>query len=570
MRFMFRMKSAGTAVGMVLLSPWAGFWADAETRPTVEATVDPVSDVAKLRHDFISGDYGLQLVRVSEFERQAIALLDEAPLRLGPLSSAILDLSQVNLVGQLAALRYYEFVESDQADEHRVQVDLIATAMSKGRSGSESSPYRAHSVAEARALVEHGGGKSIGSIYTIGEESTFLARISVLRDGKPLTYQYFDLTPYRRVMERMEERAAQHQASGLRPGLLGMMMQMGDTTARLTMGQVLLQDGRPADALRVLEPARASDNALVDPLLARAYRGVASQTAGDGRKELLDSAVHHLYQASASGYDSAMRELAHFHFSSFIEDGSGAEGLVLLELAANRGNRAAALEMALHLAGGTFGAIDRSRADAMIGDQLNDPPTSEQRTLAKQLLLPDAYGYALPSTSALARYAPTERQSEVADLAVKWLKSAARNDADLLVLLAQMYARGAYVDQSFRKARSHFRRAARLDPDDPELVNNIAWTLAVTHHERLRNPRFALRIMVPMMNNDEDAGSSPAYIDTLAAIHAALGSFAEAVKLQRRAIAIAAREGYPEGMLTELQERLAAFEERQAVIDAVP
>ena len=106
-------------------------------------------------------------------------------------------------------------------------------------------------------------------------------------------------------------------------------------------------------------------------------------------------------------------------------------------------------------------------------------------------------------------------------------------------------------------------------PDDVNIVNEVAWTLAVTHLEPLRKPSYALEIMDHAMNADEEARKNPAYLDTWAAAYAANGNFQRAIALQQQAVD-AAKEKEESDVVAVLQEHLESFQRGQTVIDPVP
>ena len=138
-----------------------------------------------------------------------------------------------------------------------------------------------------------------------------------------------------------------------------------------------------------------------------------------------------------------------------------------------------------------------------------------------------------------------------------------------MLLLGNLYAKGVGVSQSYRQALTWFKSAVSTSPDDVNIVNEVAWTLAVSHLEPLRKPSYALEIMDRAMSGDEEARKNPAYLDTWAAAYAANGNFARAVALQQQAVD-AAKEQEEAEVVEVLQEHLAAFQRGETVIDPVP
>ena len=567
---MRRVDVVGSVGALFLLSACATSDAIQEQTASFAEVLEADTEIVEARDDAVRSDNGLRLLRIAKFERQAMSLYYDEPLRLGPLSSAILKVLPVNMVGQLAAQRFYAFVESDKATYHRDQAEKIALAMALGRNGTLEAPFRAHSVAEARAFVIHDGNQPIGSIYAASEEFPLMVRISVLREGESVEHQYFEVFPVLNVAElfRQQPKFAQ-EARGPGPIVLETLVRLGDVTARVTIGQLLVSNGQINDALRVLDRANASDNLLVDLLMARAYRALALKSEEERMERNLQSAYHYR-QAATSGYDSAMFELALLNLSGALGEDAKHDGIEILERAAGVGNSNAMFHLALHLVGGVLWQPDAERAKTLLDAVLQEPPTIEHRQVANELLFSPAHGDGEEEIQLVDYFSPPERRQAVRDFALEWLRETAKNDLEAMVMLAGQFARGIHVRQDFRKSRALFRKAARRDPGNSELVNSIAWTLTVTHHQRLRDPRYALKIMDTMMSKDENAVSEPAYIDTLAAIHAALGDFEKAVTLQRKAIEYASTEDFPEELRQELGEHMDAFMKRQTVIDPVP
>ena len=138
-----------------------------------------------------------------------------------------------------------------------------------------------------------------------------------------------------------------------------------------------------------------------------------------------------------------------------------------------------------------------------------------------------------------------------------------------MLLLGNLYAKGVGVSQNYRQALTWFKSAVNKSPDDVNIVNEVAWTLAVTHLERLRKPSYALEIMDHAMKGDEAARKNPAYLDTWAAAYAANGNFTQAVALQQQAVQ-AARDQEDTAVVEVLEAHLDAFQRGETVIDPVP
>ncbi|MFM8354530.1 MAG: hypothetical protein ACKOBM_06460, partial [Gammaproteobacteria bacterium] len=114
-----------------------------------------------------------------------------------------------------------------------------------------------------------------------------------------------------------------------------------------------------------------------------------------------------------------------------------------------------------------------------------------------------------------------------------------------------------------------YRKAVAAAPLEPTLVNEIAWTLAVSTDIELREPDYARGIMDTLMSGNADARKRPEYIDTWAAAHAASGDFERARALQSEAVTLAEDDAFAD-VRTILAEHLALFERGETVSEAVP
>ncbi|MEE8476669.1 MAG: tetratricopeptide repeat protein [Myxococcota bacterium] len=83
-------------------------------------------------------------------------------------------------------------------------------------------------------------------------------------------------------------------------------------------------------------------------------------------------------------------------------------------------------------------------------------------------------------------------------------------------------------------AARHYREALRLDPGMRGVGNNLAWLLATSASEFLRDPQEAIRIVEAMLESRDS--ESAAWLDTLAAGYAAAGRFEDAIRTVNDAI----------------------------------
>lgn len=138
--------------------------------------------------------------------------------------------------------------------------------------------------------------------------------------------------------------------------------------------------------------------------------------------------------------------------------------------------------------------------------------------------------------------------------ALQWLeKSAAQDHAPAQDMLASLYYRGIGVPRDYRRARELFEKAVARSylPS----MNNLAWLLATCPDASLRDGKRAVQLLEPVMDQ------SVQMLDTLAAAHAETGNFAQAISLQRRAIAAIGQTRDPR--MASALDRLQAYAARQ-------
>jgi Flp pilus assembly protein TadD len=110
------------------------------------------------------------------------------------------------------------------------------------------------------------------------------------------------------------------------------------------------------------------------------------------------------------------------------------------------------------------------------------------------------------------------------------------------------------------EAVSHYRQALILHPGSPEVANNLAWLLATSDDDSVRDPAQALRLAQHSLElaDSED----PALLDTLAAAHANRGRYKRAVRIIHKALEAESLDKDPE-LAAEMRLRLKLYEARQ-------
>ncbi|HEV3415965.1 MAG TPA: tetratricopeptide repeat protein [Pirellulales bacterium] len=136
-------------------------------------------------------------------------------------------------------------------------------------------------------------------------------------------------------------------------------------------------------------------------------------------------------------------------------------------------------------------------------------------------------------------------------------------NADAHYELALSLSRLGRIDEAI----AHNEEALGLRPDWPEALNNLAWILATSHDDRLRNQKRA----VELANRARELADfkMPLVLDTQAAALADAGKFPEAVKIAEKAVALA-RDTGQEKTAKEIEARLDLYRAGKAYREPAP
>lgn len=141
------------------------------------------------------------------------------------------------------------------------------------------------------------------------------------------------------------------------------------------------------------------------------------------------------------------------------------------------------------------------------------------------------------------------------DEAARELERAARDGAEPALVLA---ATGVLAERrgDTAAAVSAYEQSLRSDPDDWEVLNNLAWIRAAHPDSALRDPVQAVELARRAVELEPDH----AFVrGTLAAAYASAGRWADAITAQERALALLEADGDPTASASTFSERLAAY-----------
>lgn len=527
------------------------------------AAID-TDEIARIRQAFLATpDFDERIRGVTLLEDQVEVLLPaEQPLRLGPVGSAILENYRASLSGHRALAVFYRHVGMpEQAAIHDGWIEAIARAIESGGDGSLDEPYPALSPNEADAYLRVRGLAPVGSTYRESPDHPLMLWIAASREDQPLDNVFFDLTPlYSAIASSVDRNPATVFPAGppetcetlgicdeFNPSaFIGVLARGNDPAALMFMGWKGARN--IDDVMRALYFAARAGNAMANGLLARLWRNTAINASSE-REKYMRRAEQEYQVAIGAGFDDAMFDLGTLYVGGAYGGDRTEDGLALIRRAAE---------------------LDNTNALAFLGwRHVSGDYVERDHQLAEQYFLRAA---ALDGQGKLA-YARFLMHPDVEQgfnkRAYQWIRQVARDDnADAMVLIGDLYARGLHVGQSVRRAQSWFKNAVKAAPDDPYLVNEVAWRLAVTHLPRLRDERYALEIMERIMEASEEARRNPAYLDTWAAAYAANGDFERAIAVQEEAIEVA--QATSDDDLPILLEHLEAFRAGEEISEQVP
>ncbi len=540
----------------------------------VAQAADVPVDLQELRRAFLARpDFDERLRQLVDLEAQVLVAIDERPLRLGAVGSAILDLYYGSLAGHQALARFYDFVDSaDQAAYHERWIAAILADIEGAGDGSLGSPYPVVFANQAKAYLVARGLTSVGTTYEQTDSYAFMLLAAARQDTERIEFVRFDLSDTYMAYEAAvrEDKTtvlpvAGSQATCVDLGIceafntyafVHLLGDGGDSAAQVLIGRTLmgLPNGeRLESAAEWLLQAAQGGNALANLWLADLCLGLAYGSTPSSAQIWIERAERPFLLAVAAGFDGAMVKLGLLYLTGEYGDDKRPAGIGLLERAARLDNVDALRNLAgLHIEG-TF--VDRD-FDAAEGYYLRAAEVDDAAKIdyARFLLQPN-YGRSFN------------------DRAYGWVREAAKaKDPHGMLLLAQLFHTGSHVGQSTSRARSWFKRAVRVAPDDPYVVNQAAWTFTVTRIPRLRDARYAQKIMDRVMADEgTDARKDPAYLDTWAAAYAANGDFERAIAIQQEAIEQAQSDSGQRQTLPILLEHLAAFRAGERISDeAIP
>ena len=514
-------------------------------------------------------DFAEQLGYMTSLEARVLALNKDEPLAMGALGSALVERNPNNLTGNYALTAFYQHLDAAEATAtHRLAFDQRQREILASGDGSQERPYRVTSRAEAILTVMQDEQVIVGSIYqSIGSMPLQLLLLSRKDSASPVASRYFDLSIIASAL------GAEDEGSRDNPwGALRILADNDDSAARAAIGTYLAGQRRYESAIGWLEMAGQEPNLLAHTLLARIfwYQSGLTGTKSEGdstpaktAQGLMAKAVENHVKAIDLGSTESMYTLGRWlledtHTSSedpvLSPQKKQEKALLLLQQAGGLGHA----ESYIYLA-----------SQYQRGSRLPKSDDLANRYFAKAADLRNP-----KAVISYARYVAGSSERESQTRLMPLLRELAdADDPEAMVVIGNLYAKGVEVRRSARKAMRWYKKAVdqvqSSHHGNAAIVNEVAWTLAVTGQKGLQKPDYAQEIMDEMMSSNKQVQNHPEYLDTWAATYAANGNFPKAIELQKRALHFA-RTQERDDVIVILQNHLESFEAGANITDDIP
>ena len=514
---------------------------------------------------------------VSELESQALLYLEQEPLKLGSIGSAILEKDPSNLIGRLALSKFYSSLGTiETGTDFKESYEESLKVISESGNGSPGKPWVVSSNQAAELFLKDTGISRVGGVYQSNLQQKLGLMIIGLESEEPQPKEYyFDLSHLLNSANAHLSTDKTQDSDNPWP-LLRLLSENRDSAAQSAIGAYLVKQKNYKAAINWLTAAAQQDNLFAHTLLARIFwsqfSGIEQMLRSDKdqstltaenreslRSQLNDlktkSQSHHR-QAISLGSVESMYTLGRLLFEGRFGPGKVIEGQKLLEQSGKLGNAESFLFLAHHYRFGNIVQQDISRSTTFFSKatKLRNPEAIV--AFARFLLSPAGEGF---------------REEEKFGIVRLLEELVAEKEPEAMVVLGNLSAAGVQTNQSFRQAISWYKKAVKtasnnIDETSDEVINEVAWILATTSKKSLKRARYALRIIDKRMQDSALAREKPEFLDTWAAALAANGQFEKAIEVQNRAISKATEQDRDD-VLEILERHLKSFKLNQPITE---
>ena len=514
---------------------------------------------------------------VSELESQVLLYLEQEPLKLGSIGSAILEKDPLNLIGRLALSKFYSSLGTiETGTDFKESYEESIRIISESGNGSPEKPWVVSSNQVAELFLKDRGISRVGGVYQSNLQQKLGLMILGLEgvNTRPQEY-YFDLSHLLNSANAYLSTDKTQDSDNPWP-LLRLLSESRDSAAQAAIGAYLVKQKNYKSAINWLTASAQQDNLFAHTLLARIFwsqfSGIEQMLRSDRdestltaenreslRSQLNDlktkSQSHHR-QAISLGSVESMYTLGRLLFEGKFGPGKVIEGQELLEQSGKLGNAESFLFLAHHYRFGSIVRKDISRSTTFFSQaaKLRNPEAIV--AFARFLISPAGEGF---------------REEEQFGIVKLLEELVAEKEPEAMVVLGNLSAAGVQTDQSFRRAVSWYKKAVKavsnnIDEASDEIINEVAWILATTSERSLKRARYALRIIDKRMQDSTLAREKPEFLDTWAAALAANGQFEKAIEIQKQAISKATEQDRDD-VLRILERHLESFKSNQPITE---
>ena len=514
---------------------------------------------------------------VSELESQALLYLEQEPLKLGSIGSAILEKDPSNLIGRLALSKFYSSLGTiETGTDFTESYEESLKVISESGNGSPEKPWVVSSNQAAELFLKDTGISRVGAVYQSNLQQKLGLMIIGLEseDTQPKEY-YFDLSHLLNSANAYLSTDKTQDSDNPWP-LLRLLSESRDSAAQAAIGAYLVKQKNYKAAINWLTASAQQDNLFAHTLLARIFwsqfSGIEQMLRSDKdqstltaeNRESLHSQLNdlktksqsHHRQAISLGSVESMYTLGRLLFEGKFGPGKVIEGQELLEKSGKLGNAESFLFLAHHYRFGNIVQQDISRSSTFFSKaaKLRNPEAIV--AFARFLISPAGEGF---------------REKEKFGIVKLLEELVAEKEPEAMVVLGNLSAAGVQTNQSFRQAISWYKKAVKaasnnIDEASDEVINEVAWILATTSKKSLKRARYALRIIDKRMQDSSLAREKPEFLDTWAAALAANGQFEKAIEIQNRAISKATEQDRDD-VLQILEKHLKSFKLNQPITE---
>ena len=510
---------------------------------------------SELHEAFIASEaFAEKFARLLELEQQALALVEDEPLKVASIGAAILDTYAASQTGHFAMARYYAHVEAKDAEaSHKARLALVQADMLASGDGTPATPYRAMTIYDAQTYARSINHSPVGSIYQTSDEQPFSYLLVARPEGAKLRQVFFDI---RHTIDALlhGDTALQSNTADAPWAVIRVLGTRLDTAAQTAIGALLARNQNFDSALGWLKVASRTGNVLANNLLARIYGQLSITTEDEAaEEEYRELSLENYLHAIALGSTNSMYTLAGLYLNDYYGEDNREAAIPLLDQAGNLGHAEALLFLAHIYNVGQYVTADRQTSIEYY-EKASELDHAQSIIAYARFLVADAANDEAPIDTPI----------------INRLTGLAKDDnAEAMIMLGNLYARGVNAEASNRKAVRWYKKAVKTEPDDPDIVNEVAWTLTVSDVPKLKRIGYAHRVMERLMTEDEAANQRPEYLDTWAATYAAQGDFERAIEIQNQAIETAIAQER-EDVMEILQTHLDQFTTNEAITEPAP